>query len=278
MYLDTNYYRNTYPDLRRLDNQGLFRHWHNYGMTEKRYPNNFMKNLGFIILRHVAKKQHDQYWQECYKCIRKFYNNNIIIIDDNSNYEYISDIPLINTEIVQSEYVGRGELLPYLYYLKNNWFQTAFILHDSVFINKPLYFSSIDNFYNIWTFYNKIDRHLLHDDILKLVNHLNNANELLRLYNSNNWEGIFGCMTIINYSYLKKKDNRYSISNLIPHINNRHKRMCLERLLALLLFNNINHNTILGNIHKDKLSFRRNFNIYKSHKNNYSLIKIWTGR
>ena len=40
---------------------------------------------GFIILRHVNEKEHDNYWKTCYRTIRKFYNNPILIIDDNSN-------------------------------------------------------------------------------------------------------------------------------------------------------------------------------------------------
>ena len=101
-----------------------------------------MENIGFIILRHVSSELYNKYWQESYRCIRKFYDNKIIIIDDNSNYNYITNIPLINAEIIKSEFPGRGELLPYIYLLKYRWFKTAFIIHDSVFFNKPIYFKS----------------------------------------------------------------------------------------------------------------------------------------
>jgi hypothetical protein len=93
------------------------------------------KTFGFIILRHVKDDITNTYWLRCYNCIRKYYPENmIIIIDDNSNYDYITNIDLYKTKIIKSEYHGRGELLPYYYYLHNKFFDKAIILHDSMFI------------------------------------------------------------------------------------------------------------------------------------------------
>ena len=73
-----------------------------------------MTDLGIIILRHVNNVCTNKYWINCYKCIRQYYpENKILIIDDNSNYEYISNEVLYKTRIIKSEYPGRGELLPY---------------------------------------------------------------------------------------------------------------------------------------------------------------------
>ena len=83
-------------------------------------------SLGFIILRCVRSKDCKDYWIECYDAIRRFYPlNKILIIDDFSNYEFIdTNKILINTLIIQSEFKGRGELLPYYYYLRFVcWFQ-----------------------------------------------------------------------------------------------------------------------------------------------------------
>ena len=42
--------------------------------------------IGFIILRHVNSSKTNEYWKECYRCIRYFYpSNKILIIDDNSD-------------------------------------------------------------------------------------------------------------------------------------------------------------------------------------------------
>ena len=68
-------------------------------------------NYGFIIVRHVNSEKTNNYWIESYKSIRKYYNNKIIIVDDNSNYEYVKindDIKIYNCEIVQSKYNSRG--------------------------------------------------------------------------------------------------------------------------------------------------------------------------
>ena len=96
-----------------------------------------IQQIGFIILRHVNNKLTNKYWIHCYNCIRKFYKENkIIIIYDNSNYNFITNEKLYKTTIINSEYPKRGELLPYYYYLHNKLFDVAVIIHDSVFINK----------------------------------------------------------------------------------------------------------------------------------------------
>ena len=100
-------------------------------------------DLGFILLRNVRDKITGEYWKLSYQCIRKFYPNQyIIIIDDNSDYDYIDlDFQknnLVNAHVIRSEYPKRGEILPYLYYLENHLFNKAVIIHDSVFINSYL--------------------------------------------------------------------------------------------------------------------------------------------
>ena len=48
--------------------------------------------FGFIILRHVNNELTNKYWIKCVNSIRQYYpENNILIIDDNSNYEYITE-------------------------------------------------------------------------------------------------------------------------------------------------------------------------------------------
>ena len=69
-----------------------------------------MENTGFIILRHVNNELTNKYWQHCYDCIRIYYPEYpILIIDDNSNYEFITEKLLYQTTIINSEYPKRGE-------------------------------------------------------------------------------------------------------------------------------------------------------------------------
>jgi len=75
-------------------------------------------SIGFIILRHVISETTNRYWMLCYDCIRRYYPlHRIMIIDDNSNYEFVTNKTVTNTVLIQSEYKGRGELLPYYYFL-----------------------------------------------------------------------------------------------------------------------------------------------------------------
>jgi hypothetical protein len=109
-----------------------------------------MTSLGFIILRHVNSELTNRYWVNCYHCIRRHYpENTILIIDDNSNPQYISAEILYKTLIINSEYHKRGELLPYYYYLQHRLFDSAVILHDSVFINQYIDFS-VDKYKLLW--------------------------------------------------------------------------------------------------------------------------------
>ena len=80
------------------------------------------KSLGFIILRCITNSLTNEYWKECYRCIRNFYpNNRILIIDDNSNKQYVTNDKLHNTMIIESEFPKRGEFLPYYYYLRTRF-------------------------------------------------------------------------------------------------------------------------------------------------------------
>jgi hypothetical protein len=76
-----------------------------------------MNSFGFIITRHVNSEQTNKYWNHSVKLLRTFYPyRKIIIIDDNSNQNYVkADFDYKNIQIIQSEFPGRGELLPYYY-------------------------------------------------------------------------------------------------------------------------------------------------------------------
>ena len=80
-----------------------------------------MENFGFIIIRCVRDEKVKTYWTLSYDGIRKNYPEvPIMIIDDNSNYDLIDidyEEQLYKTTIVKGEFPGRGELLPYYYFL-----------------------------------------------------------------------------------------------------------------------------------------------------------------
>ena len=232
-----------------------------------------MNEIGFIILRHVNKELTNNYWILCYDNIRKYYPENfILIIDDNSNYNFITYKKLYKTNIIDSQYKGRGELLPYYYYLHNKLFDIAVIIHDSVFINKYIDFN-VNKYKLLWEFEHKWDQK---NDETKMIN-LFNDKELLNFYeNKNLWKGCFGGMSIIRHDYLIDINNKYDLSKLLNCVLNRFNRCSFERVIACLLQINEKKETLLGNIHdycKWKITFKE--------KDNYThlpLIKVWSGR
>ncbi len=236
-----------------------------------------MYNIGFIILRHVRCDKTGKYWINAYNNIRRFYPENwIMIIDDNSNYNFIEDIPLYKTTIFNNEYPARGELLPYIYYLDNKLFDIAFIIHDSVSLNKYFnYTEIITNTYKfLWDFESK--KFDTEADEMVLFNELGD-NDLIELYNNKHlWRGCFGCMTIINHHFLKAIDYKYNLRKLIKVVTNRTYRCALERVLACILHKEGAKETLLGDIHK-----YCNWDIEFDDIQKYDylpLIKFWTGR
>ena len=232
-----------------------------------------MSELGFIILRHVNSELTNQYWINCVMSIRKFYpENNIVIIDDNSNYNFINKEYLYKTIVINSEYPKRGELLPYYYYLRNKWFNNAVIIHDSTIINDPI-FTLVNSYTFIWEFEHNWDQV---DDELRIIECFDDL-ELKNFYkNKHLWKGCFGAMTIINHDYLKYVNSKYDISKMLDLILNRYNRCSFERVIACILQKEGRKETLLGNIHK-----YCPFGISFCEKDNYKnlpIIKYWSGR
>ena len=232
-----------------------------------------MSSIGFIILRHVNNKLTNKYWIHCYNSIRKYYPENwILIIDDNSNYQYITNHILYNTTVIASEFPGRGELLPYYYYLQNKLFDIAVILHDSVFVNAYIDFS-VDKYKLIWEFEHKWD---LIPDETNMINVFNDS-ELLKFYeNKTLWKGCFGGMVVIRHDFLQEINNKYEISKLLDHVLTRQKRQCFERVIACLLQKTHPKTTLYGTI-QSYVKWGTKFH-QKETCNHLPLIKVWTGR
>ena len=148
-----------------------------------------MTEVGFIILRYVINELTNKYWIKCVDSIRQYYpENKILIIDDNSNYDFITDKKLYKTTVINSEFHKRGELLPYYYYLHNKLFDVAVIIHDSVFINKYIDMS-VNKYKFLWEFEHYWDQI---EDETRMIDVFNDL-ELKEFYaNKNLWKGCFG--------------------------------------------------------------------------------------
>lgn len=243
-------------------------------------------SLGFIIIRHVNNKITDLYWKECYNCIRKFYDNPIMIIDDSSNKDFLNEnIFLKNSTIVyDQEHKGAAELLPYYYFHKLKPFDTAVIIHDSVFIQTKINFElePSENIRFFWNF-----NHHFNDEIFSLIRETTcsivQCQDLLEFYNQKDqWIGAFGAMSVIKWSFINNLNENHQIFlKLLPNIKNRLNRHALERVIPLMAyFNDKNIKpSLFGDIHKYFNRYDISFFDYLTQDfSKYPIMKVWTGR
>jgi hypothetical protein len=196
-----------------------------------------MPSLGFIILRCVRNELQGKFWKTAYESIRRFYPDNpILIIDDNSDYAFINredERATYNTLFIQSEYPGRAELLPYIYYLQLKIADSVCFLHDSAFLNSRCLDMDVDTYKIFWCFEHFYDNVEEEKEILRA---LKNSDELLEFYDQKDlWKGCFGGMSVVNHSYLTMLNERYDLSRLLDHIYNREKRYRFERVISCIL-------------------------------------------
>ena len=240
-------------------------------------------DFGFIITRHVNSELTNKYWINCVECIRRFYKNKIIIIDDNSNKKFLNDYGKVfeNCEVINSEFPGRGELLGYYYFYHRKFFNKAVIIHDSIFFNKHINFSNITDFKYLFYHHD----HSFDEDniIIPLLKKLNKPDMLLQNYHKKNkWHLCFGVQSIITHDFLVKLQEKHNFLELINHVDTRIKRMGLERIIGFLgtlekpeLYSD---SALLGNIYR-YIQWGYTYKQYLANKlEKLPLIKVWTGR
>jgi hypothetical protein len=224
--------------------------------------------IGFIMLRRVTSRETNKYWQHCYDCIRQIYPENLIlIVDDHSDYTHTTIRELYKTTIINSEYPGRGELLPYYYYLKNKLFDTAVILHDTTFINTYIDFN-VDKYKIIWSFEHHWDQI---EDETKMINLYNDPGLLSFYENKSLWKGCLNGMSIITHDYLTLINSKYNLDLLLNVVLNKYNCSSFERVIGCLLQKNHTIDTLLGDIHA-YCKWGITFNEIKNH--HLPIIKI----
>ena len=241
--------------------------------------------LGFIIIRHVNSKQSDYYWKECYTCIRKFYSNPVMIIDDSSNRDFLlENIVLTNcTVIYDKDHKGAAELLPYYYFHKLKPFDTAVILHDSVFIQQFVHFELNvgEPVRFLWSITKQYD-----DDIFPLIVELSinlfHYYQVIELYyRKTEWQGALGVMSVIQWEFLDKLDRTHKLfDGILYKLRTRDHRSALERVLPLLCY--YSHPTIstsyFGDIHS-YIRWGTTFGEYLAGGvMGLPVVKVWSGR
>ncbi len=256
-----------------------------------------MEKYGFIITRNVNSELTNNYWNQSIKCIRRFYPNiKIVVIDDNSNYDFVkAQYEYKNVEIIQSEYKGRGELLPYYYYYKTKFFDNAFIIHDSIFIHKRIDFERLKDIDVLPLWHFNPDKENVHNS-LQLISSFRNQFSLYKnltlsdisiLGRRPEWYGCFGVQSYINHNFLVRTSNKYNLFTLLNKVKSRPDRCCLERIFGLIfhLESGVTkkYKSLFGNIHDYNSSFDYTYDKYKhdlivKKKLPKSIIKVWSGR
>jgi len=260
--------------------------------------NNIMANYGFIITRHVNSEQTNRYWNQCVKLIRTFYPlRQIVIIDDNSNQEFVkADFDYKYLTVIQSEYPKRGELLPYYYYLKYKWFPNAVIIHDSLFIHRRIPFEKLAiPVLPLW--HHTYDKENV-NNILRITSSLKNSYSLVGKitkkeeivinlgFSNDKFNLCFGGQCYIKLNFLELLENKYNITNLVHVVHNRTDRCSLERILGLLFCEEypklIKLRSLFGDIMKQPRAFSYNYDDYNNDLNQkkviHPFVKVWTGR
>jgi hypothetical protein len=254
-----------------------------------------MESFGFIIIRHVNSEKTNKYWNHNVKLLRTLYPLiKIVIIDDNSNYDFVkADFEYKNIEIIQSEFQGRGELLPYYYYLKHKFFSNAIIIHDSVFLHKRINFEKLNgtNVIPLWFFYSDTENV---ENTQRIVSYLKNSyiinNKVTKQFTllgmkSNEWFGCFGVQSYINLRFLEGIQEKYNIMNLIHAVKCRADRCCLERIFGVIFFTDspklFQKKSLFGNIMTYQqwgYSFDQYMTDLKKGTIPKHVVKVWTGR
>jgi hypothetical protein len=257
-----------------------------------------MSNYGFIITRHVNSEKTNKYWNQSVKLIKTFYPlRQIIIIDDNSNQEFVkADYDYKNITVIQSEYPGRGELLPFIYYLKYKWFPNAVIIHDSLFIHKKIPFERLSMpVIPLW--HHKYDKENV-NNIIRLASSLRHNNILIKKIikrdevvinlglSNDNFNLCFGGQCYIKLNFLEMLEKKYGMTNLVNVIHNRPDRCSLERILGLLFCQEYPKlmliKSLFGDIMLQHRAFLYTYDDYckdfKTKRVTGPFVKVWTGR
>jgi hypothetical protein len=197
----------------------------------------------FVVLRHVRRWVHAPLWRRCVESIGRFHPGvPIVVIDDNSEPRMVQprrdapDPPGI-TCVIQSEYPGAGEILPYHYFLQGRFASRSMIfLHDSMYLKRPLSRQELTSRRMVFLWHFEPNRNR-GDVVLEFCRRIGGREgaSLLSLYSANRWKGCFGSATIVDIDTLRQWESRYRfVSTLLPVINSRHHREALERIIGVI--------------------------------------------
>ena len=265
--------------------------------------NNNTNNIsyGFIITRNVIDNKTNRYWNTCVTRLRYYYPyTKIVIIDDNSKPEFLESFQnYSNIEIIESEYKGRGELLPYYYFYTHKWFSHAVIIHDSVFFHKRVAFEKLINYpvMPLWHF--KPDKDNVPNLIRiaskltnnsNVINKINFKDDMVSLFEFENrarhgWNGCFGVQSFISHNFISLLQKKYNVFNMLDAITCRADRCGLERVISILFFEEYKNLEKIHSLFGDIFKYQKFGYSYENYLVDLKkgivpryVVKVWTGR
>jgi hypothetical protein len=239
------------------------------------------KSYVFVILRNIQKSSDNDLWLSAYHSIRQFYTNQIIIIDDNSSINTVNG-KLQNTEIIQSEYNGAGEILPFYYFQKQKWADTMIFIHDSMVLHRAFTEDELDHEVVFHWHFTETSQDLISKSI-GLLSSLTKSKELEDYASRGSWIGCFGGACIIDASVVDMLEEKYKLSKLAAFIRTRKQRQIVERIIGIILSYEKKVASNFGDIMKYPNTFETNnlqasIRAISSTNYNTAIIKMWRGR
>jgi len=191
--------------------------------------------FGFVIVRHVNSAVTNQYWQHNVARIRQFYSDPIVIIDDNSNPEFLDSAAetALGCTVIPSEFPGKGEILGFYYLYTRRLFERALIFHDSCFFHAKIDFDAFTEPCRfLWDFPGGFHEY----DSVEGLNYFTQYDPLADTFHNkkDTIRGCFGSQALVTWDFLKKMDDEYGFFNIINYVKNRHERYNIERLFGLV--------------------------------------------
>lgn len=243
-------------------------------------------DLVFYVTRSVKEAKHNLLFQECYQCIRKFYTNKIVCINDKCDPSILEHFDTVNCEFIDSDYPGAGECLPYYYYLLRQDAEKVIILQDSMFVNGVLPLSDVECCKYIWYFKKDGSDGRECKDAIKITEYTKNA--LDKCLERAPWIGCFGSCMCLTKEFMIELDRVLDIKSLVGRIKTREDRMALERILGAACY-------VCGSIDEEEISIcgsifdydmyrlgfewgKYTFDDYKIVRPSSLVIKVWNSR
>ena len=239
----------------------------------------------FVILRNIRHTKDNDLWISSYNSIRRFYTNPIKIIDDNSRINTVNG-KLVDTEIIQSEWNGAGEILPYYYFMKHKWAERMIFIHDSMFLSRPFKDTELSAPVRFHWYFVADERK--YSTYLSTLSHSEDLIEYSKQRST--WKGCFGATSIISLDLVQSLEKKYGIfSRLTMAIRTRPDREMFERIFGIILFYE-GHVTAsscsnFGDIFQYPYAFESQFQTLETASRllldtryDTAIVKVWRGR